>query len=197
MYSSISNSIKPQMSRLFQLPVELVEIITSFLPPEDLFNLRLTCHELSTKTFHYFTQEHFTIKQFFPSVYGLEALLAISKSRLRESLRTVVLGPTIWMQHILQERPRMKEIISKLCKVIFAMLIIIIIHCLTSDSDPYWAHADYSLCTCGEKTLFEKTPWSISPPFGTHLQGAWEAPASHLWCSYYLTFWPLWEPLLP
>lgn len=81
------------MSHLFQLPVELVEIITSFLPPEDLFNLRLTCHELSTKTFHYFTQEHFTIKKFFPSRYGLEALLAISKSRLRESLRTVVLGP--------------------------------------------------------------------------------------------------------
>ena len=81
------------MSRLFQLPVELVEIITSFLPPEDLFNLRLTCRELSTKTFYYFTQEHFTIKQFFPSRYGFEALLAISKSRLRESLRTVVLGP--------------------------------------------------------------------------------------------------------
>ena len=35
---------------------------------------------------------------------------------------------------------------------------IIIIHCLTSDSDPCWAHADYSLYTCGEKTLFEKTP---------------------------------------
>ena len=81
------------MSRLFQLPVELVEIIASFLPPEDLFNLRLTCRGLSTKTFHYFTQEHFTIKQFFPSLYGLEALLAISKSRLRESLKTVVLGP--------------------------------------------------------------------------------------------------------
>ena len=79
------------MSRLFQLPVELVEIIASFLPPKDLFNLRLTCDELSSKTFHYFTQEHFTIKQFFPSLYGLEALLAISKSRLRESLRTVVL----------------------------------------------------------------------------------------------------------
>jgi F-box domain len=81
------------MSRLFQLPVELVEIIASFLPPEDLFNLRLTCRELSTKTFHCFTQKHFTMKQFFPSPYGLEALLAISKSRLRESLRTVVLGP--------------------------------------------------------------------------------------------------------
>ena len=36
--------------------------------------------------------------------------------------------------------------------------LIIIIYCLTPDSDPYWAHADYSLCTYREKTLFKKTP---------------------------------------
>jgi hypothetical protein len=35
---------------------------------------------------------------------------------------------------------------------------IIIIHCLMSDSDPYWAHADYSLYIYREKTLFKKTP---------------------------------------
>ena len=97
------------MSRLFQLPVELVEIIASFLPPKDLFNLRLTCHELSSKTFHYFTQEHFTIKQFFPSLYGLEALLAISKSRLRESLRTVVLGHHDFNSTVLPTTARYEE----------------------------------------------------------------------------------------
>jgi len=45
-------------------------------------------------------------------------------------------------------------------KIFISLLeqIYIIIHCLTSDSDPCWAHADYSLYTCGEKTLFEKTP---------------------------------------
>jgi len=36
-------------------------------------------------------------------------------------------------------------------------IIIIIIHYLTSDSDPYWAHTDYSLYTYREKTLFKKT----------------------------------------
>ena len=34
---------------------------------------------------------------------------------------------------------------------------IIIIHCLMSDLDPYWAHADYSLYIYGEKTLYKKT----------------------------------------
>jgi len=63
---------------------------------------------------------------------------------------------------------------------------IIIIHCLTSDSDPCWAHADYSLYTCGEKTLFEKTPWSVSPPFRARLRVACES----LVVLYYLTFWP-------
>jgi len=33
----------------------------------------------------------------------------------------------------------------------------IIIHCLISDLDPYWAYADYSLYIYREKTLFKKT----------------------------------------
>jgi hypothetical protein len=37
-------------------------------------------------------------------------------------------------------------------------IIIIIIFCLMSDMDPYWAYADYSLYIYGEKTLIEKTP---------------------------------------
>jgi len=41
--------------------------------------------------------------------------------------------------------------------IITIIIIIIIIHCLTSDLDPYWAHADYSLYTYREKTLFKKT----------------------------------------
>jgi len=34
----------------------------------------------------------------------------------------------------------------------------IIIYYLTSDLDPCWAHADYSLYIYREKTLFKKTP---------------------------------------
>ena len=56
--------------------------------------------------------------------------------------------------------------------------IILIIHCLTSDSDPYWAHTDYSLFIYREKTL-----WSISPPFRTCLLSAYELPI----VLYYLT----------
>ena len=63
-------------------------------------------------------------------------------------------------------------------------MLIIIIHCLTSDSDPYWAHADYSLYTCGEKTLLRK-PCDLSPRL---LGLAYKAPTSHLWCSTTLLF---------
>ena len=35
--------------------------------------------------------------------------------------------------------------------------LIIIIYYLTSNSDPYWAYADYSLFIYREKTLFKKT----------------------------------------
>jgi len=34
--------------------------------------------------------------------------------------------------------------------------LLIIILCLTSDLDPYWAHADYSLFTYREKTQLKK-----------------------------------------
>ena len=37
-------------------------------------------------------------------------------------------------------------------------VLFIIIYCLMSDLDPCWAHADDSLYTYREKTLFEKTP---------------------------------------
>ena len=46
---------------------------------------------------------------------------------------------------------------STFYSLVFFILIIIIL-CLTSDSDPYWAHVDYSLYIYGEKTLLEKTP---------------------------------------
>ena len=61
---------------------------------------------------------------------------------------------------------------------------IIIIYCLTSDSDPYWAHADYFLYICGEKTLLRK-PRNLSPCL---LGLAYKAPTSHLQCSTTLLF---------
>ena len=38
------------------------------------------------------------------------------------------------------------------------IIIIIIILCLTSDTDPCWAHANYSLYIYKKKTLIKKTP---------------------------------------
>src|SRR6266704_7221620 len=60
-------------------------------------------------------------------------------------------------------------------------LLLLFILCLTSDSDPYWAHIDYSLYTCGEKTLVRENPMNRLPAFKTCLLGAYLAPVDHLW----------------
>ena len=59
-----------------------------------------------------------------------------------------------------------------------------IIYYLTSNLDPYWTYADYSLYIYREKTLFKKTIQSISPPFKTRLLSAYKLPI----VLYYLTF---------
>src|SRR6266702_8858053 len=50
-----------------------------------------------------------------------------------------------------------------------------------SDSDPYWAHADYSLYIYREKTHVRENPVNRLPAFGTCLLGAYLAPVDHLW----------------
>ena len=60
-------------------------------------------------------------------------------------------------------------------------IFIIIILCLTSDSDPYWAHADYSLYIYKEKTLVRENPINCLPAFKTCLLSTCLAPISHLW----------------
>src|SRR6266550_5495172 len=67
-------------------------------------------------------------------------------------------------------------------------ILLLFILCLTSDSDPYWAHADYSLYTCREKTLVRENLMNRLPAFGTCLLGAYLAPAGHLWYSTSLLF---------
>ena len=43
-----------------------------------------------------------------------------------------------------------------------------------SDSDPYWAHADYSLFTYGEKTQLKKDSTWENPVI--HLPAFWDSP---------------------
>ena len=78
------------------------------------------------------------------------------------------------------------KVLSGLLDTIYIVYLnnIIIIHCLTSNLDPYQAHADYSLYTYREKTLLRK-PRDLSP----HLLGlAYKAPTSYLQCSTTLLF---------
>ncbi|KAF2250522.1 hypothetical protein BU26DRAFT_265061 [Trematosphaeria pertusa] len=58
-----------------------------------LGNLRLSCKELESETLWYFTQTYFREVNFMPSKYALEALFAMSKSRMAYYVRTLGLGP--------------------------------------------------------------------------------------------------------
>ena len=62
------------------------------------------------------------------------------------------------------------------------LLLLLFIHCLTSDSDPCRAYADYTLYTCGEKTLWDNPVFYLST-FRPRLRVACESPASRLWSS--------------
>ena len=66
-------------------------------------------------------------------------------------------------------------LIISLTPLFFIEFYIIIIYCLTSDSDPYWAHADYSIYI-GRK-LYLRKPCNLSLHL---LELACRAPASHL-----------------
>jgi len=77
-------------------------------------------------------------KSFLKDAYGYNAAFIVINQLYKQSI-SLLYFKTITIKNI-------------------ARLYIIIIYCLTSDSDPCWAHADYSLYTYREKTLFKKTP---------------------------------------
>ena len=81
------------MSSLAELPSELIDAIATSLPSSGLFNLRLTCAGFNVKSFHQFTEGYFRAEQPMYSRYALDALVEISKSRLRRYVRAVALGP--------------------------------------------------------------------------------------------------------
>jgi len=84
---------KPSSSILPHMPAELVQTIASFLPMPALGNLRLTCKELEVKILWYFAKTYFREMKFMHSKYALEALVAMSKSRMAQYVQKLALGP--------------------------------------------------------------------------------------------------------
>jgi hypothetical protein len=75
------------------MPAELIQTVASFLPMPALGNLRLACKELEAKILWYFATTYFREMKFMHSEYALEALVAISKSRMAQYVQTLGLGP--------------------------------------------------------------------------------------------------------
>ena len=80
------------MASLAHLPVEVIEAITDKLNPRDLVSLRLSCKEISQKTFHRFGQAYFTTLETDFTHDNLQRLLSISKhGQLRHFIRKLVI----------------------------------------------------------------------------------------------------------
>ncbi|KAF2119145.1 hypothetical protein BDV96DRAFT_684725 [Lophiotrema nucula] len=84
---------KPGSSILPALPAELIQQIAACLPVYALRNLRLTSKEIEAKTLWYFAKAYFRSMQFMHSRYALEALVAVSESRMGQYVQTLAFGP--------------------------------------------------------------------------------------------------------
>jgi hypothetical protein len=79
-------------SQLKRLPLEVLLRITHLLPTTDLCSLRLSCRPIEQMLYNDFAKEFFSCKQFMFSVFSLQALIDISKSRLGPTLRRLQIG---------------------------------------------------------------------------------------------------------
>jgi hypothetical protein len=77
------------MTKIVDLPEELIQNIAGRLGSDDKSSLRLTCRDLESKSLHAFASEHFAKKCVQLTTDSLQALVQISKSRLRRYVREV------------------------------------------------------------------------------------------------------------
>ena len=74
------------------IPLEVLLRITYWLPTPDLGSMRLTCRAMETMLYNSFTTEFFSRKQFMLSLFSLQALINISKSRMGNHIRRLQFG---------------------------------------------------------------------------------------------------------
>ncbi|KAF1961082.1 hypothetical protein CC80DRAFT_543453 [Byssothecium circinans] len=86
------HSRQPGSGLLPQLPAEVVNLIASMLARSNVCNVRLACKELESKTFYTFKQYFYEVG-FMHSKYAFDAMVAMSKSRMAQYVRTLGLGP--------------------------------------------------------------------------------------------------------
>jgi hypothetical protein len=91
--SRLLNGCRPGNGILTRLPSELIQSIATHLPMPALGHLRLTCKELESKILWHFAKTYFREMKFMHSKYALDALVAMSNSRMAKYVRTLALGP--------------------------------------------------------------------------------------------------------
>jgi hypothetical protein len=84
---------KPGTDILPYLPCELIQLISVCLPMDRLGDFRLTCTQLESKLFQYFVKTYFRELKIRPSLFGLQAPVDISQSRIAPYVRFLALGP--------------------------------------------------------------------------------------------------------
>ena len=90
-------TITNSMSKLAQLPEELVSNISIKLGSDDIFAFRLTCKALEQKSFHEFATEYYHSKAFVFTTESLKVLLNIAQhDRLRGHLQNVYFMPALY-----------------------------------------------------------------------------------------------------
>lgn len=82
----------PGAPQLKRLPMEVLLRIAHLLTTTDLCSLRLSCRAIEQMLYNDFSKEFFSCKQFMFSVFSLQALIDISKSRLGPILRRLQIG---------------------------------------------------------------------------------------------------------
>ncbi|KAH7318241.1 hypothetical protein B0I35DRAFT_237963 [Stachybotrys elegans] len=82
----------PYVSPLQRIPLEVLLRITHFLTTPELCKLRLACRSIERSLYETFTAEFFSRKQFMITHDSLQALVDISKTRLRYHVLTVQFG---------------------------------------------------------------------------------------------------------
>lgn len=86
-------TMTPQHSHITSLPKELVDNIASWLPTRDFNALRLTCKDVESKSFKYWSECFFKKRQFMIDQFSLQTLVDISQhAALSRHMTHLIIG---------------------------------------------------------------------------------------------------------
>jgi hypothetical protein len=89
------------MASLLTLPLELLIVVSVYLPTPDLSALRLTCKQVEKSLYEWFSKEFFTKKQFMLTEKSLQAFIDISKHvSFSKKLTNVIIGTDVYSDNI-------------------------------------------------------------------------------------------------